>query len=113
MVLGCDALAVRMNNGAVALALVASETANGSLIVATLALYVVVAALVGRWWTLLVPVALIAGVLVAGLSDSFYSRVPEDVQAGVVFGASFGLVLAILVLLARELIARHRGRPSS
>jgi hypothetical protein len=98
-----------MNNAPVALALVASETANGSLILATLALCVVVAALVGRWWTLLLPVALIAGVFIAGLSDAFYSRVPEDVQAGVVVGASFGLVLATLVLLVRELIARHRG----
>jgi hypothetical protein len=34
--------------------------------------------------------------------DSFYERTPEDIQAGVVFGAAYGLVLAAVALLVRH-----------
>lgn len=60
-------------------------------------------------WTLLLPVALIVGVFAAGLSSWFYERVPEDIQAGIVFGASFGLLTGALALLARHWIARLRA----
>jgi hypothetical protein len=76
----------------------------------TLAVCVLVPALVGRFWTLLLPVALLMGVLLAGLSDGFYSRVSEDIQAGIFFGAVLGLVLGSLVLLVRHLIALRRTK---
>jgi hypothetical protein len=81
---------------------------------ATLAGCVVIAALIGRWWALLLPVALIAAVLIAALSNWYYEGVPEDIQAGVLFGAFFGLMLGALALLVRQQIGRQRPqrRPS-
>ncbi|HEX2460038.1 MAG TPA: hypothetical protein VHJ58_07795 [Vicinamibacterales bacterium] len=90
-------------------ALVASEYAHSPTILVTFAACAAIPALVGRLWTLLLPVALIVGVFAAGLSSWFYERVPEDIQAGIVFGASFGLLTGALALLARHWIARLRA----
>jgi hypothetical protein len=92
-------------------ALVASEYAHGPTILVTLGLCVLIAALVGRWWALLVPVGLIAAVLGFGFIDWYYERVPEDIQAGVVFGASVGLVLGAVALTVRRGIDRRREQP--
>ena len=89
--------------------LIASEFAHSPTVAATAIASVAVAALVGRWWTLLLPAALIAAVLGAGFSDSFYKSVPEDIQAGVVFGAVIGLVGGVVAVRARQ--ARKNGQP--
>jgi hypothetical protein len=60
--------------------LVASEYAHRPTILAALAACVLVPALIGRSWTLLLPVALIVGVVGAGLSRWYHERVPEDIQ---------------------------------
>jgi hypothetical protein len=90
-------------------ALLASEYAHTPTILATFATCAIIPAVVGRMWTLLLPVALIVGVFAAGLSSWFYERVPEDIQAGIVFGAAFGLLAGALALLARHSIARLRA----
>ncbi len=77
---------------------------------ATLALCALASALVGRWWTLLLPVALIVGVFGAGLSRSLYAQVPEDIQAGIAFGAGFGLILGAVLVLARHHWCGSPGR---
>ena len=92
----------------VAVTTLASEYAHGPTILATLALCVLFAALIGRWWTLILPVALIVAVLSAAFSSWYYERVPEDVQAGIALGAFCGLVLGAVVLLARRRIDRRR-----
>jgi hypothetical protein len=71
-------------------ALLASEYAHSPTILATFAACAVIPAVVGRPWTLLLPVALIVGVLAAGLSSWVYERVPEDIQAGIFIGAASG-----------------------
>jgi hypothetical protein len=90
-------------------ALLASEYAHGPTILATFAACAVIPAVVGRPWTLLLPVALIVVVLAAGLSSWIYERVPEDIQAGIFIGAAFGLVAGVLALLTRHWIARLRA----
>ena len=54
------------------------------------------------------PVALIVVVLGASLSTWYYERVPEDIQAGVLFGAFLGLILGAVALLVRQRIDRQR-----
>jgi predicted PurR-regulated permease PerM len=90
--------------------LVASEHTDGPTILVIIALCVLFSALVGRWWTLGLPLAV--GVLAIALTpmDWYYERTPEDVQAAVVFGAACGLVAAGAVLLARHFIGSWRGR---
>jgi hypothetical protein len=90
-------------------ALLASEYAHSPTILATFAACAVIPAVVGRPWTLLLPVALIVSVLAAGLSSWVYERVPEDIQAGIFIGAGCGLVAGTLALLARQWIARLRA----
>jgi hypothetical protein len=51
---------------------------------------------------LALPVVLVGAVFALAPLDSFYERTPEDVQAGVVFGAASGLVLAAAGLLVRR-----------
>ena len=82
-----------------AVALLASEYAHSPTILATFAACAVIPAIVGRPWTLLLPVALIVGVVAAGLSSWVYERVPEDIQAGIFIGAGFGLVASGVLLL--------------
>jgi hypothetical protein len=84
-------------------ALVASEYAHAPTILAVMCLCAFFSALVGRWWTLALPVVLAAAVFATMPMESYYERAPEDVQAGVLFGAACGLVLAA-ALLARHYI---------
>jgi hypothetical protein len=83
-------------------ALIASEYAHGRTIFLVLSVCVLFAAVVGRWWTLVLPFVLAGSVFALSLNDGLYSRVPEDIQAGIVFGATYGLVLAIVALLVRR-----------
>ena len=85
-------------------ALVASELAHAPTILTVMSLCALLSALVGRWWTLAVPVALAGVVLAVTPIDWYYERTPEDVQARVLFGAAYGLVLAAAALLARHCI---------
>ncbi len=71
---------------------------------------VLLAAIVGRFWTLLLPVALILGVLVLGLSDRFYSSVSEDTQIAVFFGGVLGLLISAPVLFGRHLLMLQRRK---
>lgn len=99
-------------------ALIASEYAHGPTILLVLAGCVVVSVLVGRWWTLGLPVSLAAAVFALSLNNGLYARVPEEIQAAVVFGAAYGLVLAAIALLVRRGVERwsqertaERARP--
>jgi drug/metabolite transporter (DMT)-like permease len=92
--------------------LVASEFADGPTILTIMSLCVLFAALVGRWWTLVLPVVFVGAALAVMPIDWYYERTPEDVQAGVVFGAAGGLFLASVTLLARRYIGRRRSRRS-
>jgi hypothetical protein len=87
------------------LALMASEYANGTamLLVATLRAALIV--FVARGWTLAVPL-LVAGVLALSLDTDLYSRVPEDLQAGIFFGASLGVAFGGFLLIARRVVER-------
>jgi predicted membrane protein len=69
---------------------------------AVMSLCVLVSALVGRWWTLAMPLVIAGAMLAAMPIDSYYERTPEDVQAGVVLGAAYGLALAAVALLVRH-----------
>jgi hypothetical protein len=82
--------------------LVASELAHAPTILAVMCVCALFSALVGRWWTLALPVVLVGAVFALEPLDSFYERTPEDIQAGVVFGAAYGLVLAAVALLVRH-----------
>lgn len=91
---------------------VASEYANAGMIFSIVCLCVAFSAIVGRWWTLVLPVALAAAVFALSLVDAFYERTPEDMQAAVVFGATYGLALPAVALALRRFataaIARRR-----
>jgi hypothetical protein len=84
------------------LALMASEYANGTamLLVATLSAALIV--FVARGWTLAVPLLAAASVFALSLDMDLYSRVPEDLQAGIFLGACLGIVFGGLLLLARR-----------
>jgi hypothetical protein len=92
--------------------LVASELAHAPTILAVMCLCALFSALVGRWGTLALPVVLVGAVFALAPLVSFYERTPEDIQAGVVFGAAYGLVLAAVALLVRHylgsLVERRR-----
>jgi ABC-type glycerol-3-phosphate transport system permease component len=60
--------------------LVASELALAPTILAVMCLCALSSALVGRWWTLALPVVLVGAVFALAPLDSFYERTPEDVQ---------------------------------
>ena len=62
----------------------------------------------GRWWTLALPVLLAGAVFALMPVESYYERTPEDVQAGVFFGAMWGLALAAAALLVRHYIGLRR-----
>jgi predicted membrane protein len=91
---------------------VASELAHAPTILAVMCLCALFSTLVERWWTLALPVVLVGAVFALAPLDSFYERTPEDIQAGVVFGAAYGLVLAAVALLVRHylgsLVERRR-----
>jgi len=89
---------------------VTSELAHAPTILIVMSLCALFSALVGRWWTLALPVVLAGAVFAATPIGSYYERTPENVQAGVVFGAAYGLVLAAAVLLARHYVRRGRLR---
>ena len=91
-------------------ALVASEYAHTPTILTVACLCVLFSALVGRWWTLALPVVLAGAVLSLTQVEAFYERIPEDVQAGVWFGATFGIVLAAVALLVSHSIGHRLGR---
>jgi hypothetical protein len=91
-------------------ALVASEYAHTPTILTVVCLCVLFSALVGRWWTLALPVVLAGAVLLLTQVEALYERIPEDVQAGIWFGAAFGTVLAAAVLLVRHYIGPRPGR---
>jgi hypothetical protein len=91
-------------------ALIASEYAHGPTILLVLAGCVLLSALVGRWWTLAVPVVVAAAVFALSLDNDLYARVPEDIQAAVVFGATYGLALGAVALLVRRGIERWLDR---
>jgi hypothetical protein len=95
------------------LSLLASEYAHGPTIVLVMAACVLVAATIGRWWTLAVPVAVAAGVFALSLDDRLYSRVAEDVQAAIVFGATYGLILGAVALFLRWALRRWARDTSS
>jgi hypothetical protein len=88
------------------LALMASEYANGTamLLVATLRAALIV--FVARGWTLAVPLLVVAGVLALSLDTDLYSRVPEDLQAGIFFDACLGVAFGGFLLLARRVVER-------
>lgn len=54
------------------LAVVASEYADEQTILAVLALCIIAGALIGRWWSLLLPIALIAAVYGAAQFEWYY-----------------------------------------
>lgn len=85
-------------------ALVASEYAHAPTILTVMCVCVLFSALVGRWWTLALPVVLAGAVFALMPIEAYYERTPEDVQAGVVFGATYGLVLAAAALLVKHYI---------
>jgi predicted membrane protein len=89
-------------------ALVASEYAHAPTILTVICLCVLFSAVVGRWWTLALPVVLAGAVFALMPIDSYYERTPEDVQAGVLFGAVWGLALAAAALLVRQYIGLRR-----
>lgn len=89
--------------------LVASEYAHSPTILAVICLCVLFSALVGRWWTLALPVVLAGAVLALMPIKSYYERTPEDVQAGVLFGATYGLVFAAVALFVRHYIGFRLG----
>jgi hypothetical protein len=70
---------------------VASEYADGQAFLWVVCICIGFSVIVGRSWTLALPVVLAA---------------PEDVQAGVLFGAVYGLGLAATALLVRHIVAR-------
>jgi hypothetical protein len=92
--------------------IVASEYADTGAFLAVVCVCVVFSAVVGRCWTLALPAAVAAAVFALASIDAFYERTPEDVQAAVVFGAVYGLVLAVVALalchFVTRAIARHR-----
>ena len=90
--------------------MVASEFAHGPTILLILALCVLFSALVGRWWALVLPVAVAAVALALTPIDWYYEHTPEDVQAAIVFGAVCGLVASGAVLLARHVLGSWRSR---
>lgn len=89
-------------------ALVASEYAHAPTILAVICLCVLFSAVVGRWWTLALPVGFACAVFALMPIEPYYERTPEDVQAGVLFGAMYGLVLAAAALLVRHYIGLRR-----
>jgi hypothetical protein len=91
-------------------ALVASESAHTPTILTVACLCVLFSALVGRWWTLALPLVLAGAVFALTSSEGYYERIPEDVQAAVWFGATYGLVLATAALLVRHYIEHRLGR---
>ena len=91
-------------------ALVASEYAHTPTILTVACLCALFSALVGRWWTLALPVVLASAVLGLTRIEAYYERIPEDVQAGVWFGATYGLVVAAAALLVRHYIEHRFGR---
>jgi hypothetical protein len=91
-------------------ALVASEYAHTPTILTVACLCVLFSVLVGRWWTLALPVVLAGAVLSLTQVEALYERIPEDVQAGVWFGATFGIVLAAVALLVRHYSGHRLGR---
>jgi hypothetical protein len=85
---------------------VASEFADAQAVLWVVCICVGFSVIVGRWWTLALPVVLAAAVFALMSIDAFYERTPEDVQAGVLFGAVYGLGLAATALLVRHIVAR-------
>jgi hypothetical protein len=85
---------------------VASEYADTGVGLTVVCICVAFSAVVGRWWTLVLPVALGAAIFGLASIDAFYERTPEDVQAAVLFGAVYGLGLAAAALLVRHIVAR-------
>jgi drug/metabolite transporter (DMT)-like permease len=91
-------------------ALVASEFAHGPTILVILALCVLFSTVVGRWWTLGLPLA-VAGVAIALTPiDWYYEHTPEDVQAALVVGAACGLVASSAALLTRRFLGSWRSQ---
>ena len=67
--------------------------------------------LVSRFAVALVPVGGAAGFLAATrVSDDLYSRIPEDVQATVVFALLVGTALALVGVALRRLLDSREGR---
>jgi hypothetical protein len=91
-------------------ALVASEYAHTPTILAVACLCVLFSALVGRWLTLALPAVLAGAVLSLTQVEAFYERIPEEIQAGVWFGATLGIVLAAAALLVSHSIGHRLGR---
>ena len=85
-------------------AVVASEYADATSILVVVCLSVLFSLLVDRWWTLALPLVVGGAVIALSSIDSCYERTPEDFQAGLLFGAAYGLVLAAAVLLVRRTI---------
>jgi hypothetical protein len=90
--------------------LVASEFADGPTILLIIASCVAFSALVGRWWTLGLPLAVAGVAIVLTPMDWYYERTPEEVQAAVFFGAACGLLASGAVLLARHFIGSWRSQ---
>ena len=83
----------------------ASEYADTETALMVVFISVAFSAIIGRWWTLALPVILAAGVLGLASIDAFYERTPEDVQYSLVMGGTLGLGLAAAAILIRRFVA--------
>jgi uncharacterized membrane protein YhhN len=84
-------------------------TANAPTMLAVTGLCVLFSAVVARWWTLALPVVIAGAVLALMPIDAYYERTPEDIQAGILFGAVYGLIIAAAALLVRHYIGVRRA----
>ena len=85
-------------------ALVASELAHAPTIVTVMSLCALFSALVGRWWTLAVPLVLAGVVLAVTPIDWYYERSPRMCKQASSSAPCTDFVLATAALLGRHYI---------